>query len=229
LTGNRFAKADAALGGLKHQLLGLAGAALAGFGLKELIDGTSQLAASVDDASHSIGIDTDALQELSYAAKLSGTDTEGLKQGITILSRTMYDASQGGKETAKSFADVGVAITDANGNLRPAEDVMGDLADHFASLPDAATKTALSMKFFGRSGATLIPLMNEGSKGMADMRQEAGTLAMSWIKTLLRPVQGLMTISIVSRWPWWGYATPSAGPYSNRSMESFPQWSSGFV
>jgi hypothetical protein len=45
-------------------------------------------------------------------------------------------------------------------------------------MEDGAEKTARAMELFGRSGATLIPLLNQGADGIAEMRQEAHDLGL---------------------------------------------------
>src|SRR5439155_282552 len=54
--------------------------------------------------------------------------------------------------------------------LRSASDVLLDLSDRFAKMPDGVEKTAQAMSVLGRNGASLIPLLNKG-------REEIGALA----------------------------------------------------
>src|SRR5262249_11659113 len=48
-----------------------------------------------------------------------------------------------------------------------------ELADKFAGLEDSAAKTALAIAIFGKGGAGMIPLLNEGAKGLSDATAEA--------------------------------------------------------
>jgi hypothetical protein len=50
------------------------------------------------------------------------------------------------------------------------------IATKFAAMPDGATKTALAMDLFGRSGARLIPFLDKGQKGIVALRNEAESL-----------------------------------------------------
>lgn len=174
-----FNKADNLVGGLKGGLVALGAiAAAAGAGLAAMVMQTVEAADSIDETAQSVGIGTDALQELGYAASFSGMNIESVAHGLTILVRNMKSAADGSKETAAAFAKVGVSIQDANGELRPAEDVLMDLADAIGSMPDSAEKTALSMKFFGKSGAGMIPFLNAGREGIQELRNEAHELGL---------------------------------------------------
>ncbi len=71
---------------------------------------------------------------------------------------------------------LGVSVKDTNGRLRSSEDVIFDVADQFAAMPNGVAKTALAIKLFGKSGADLIPLLNGGSAGLREMGEEAERL-----------------------------------------------------
>jgi hypothetical protein len=109
------------------------------------------------------------LSKLNYAAKLSDVSLGELQGGLQLLSKNMEAGSDG-------LAALGISATTASGELRSTNEVMQDVAEAFAGMEDGAGKTALAMNIFGRSGANLIPLLNSGRKGLADMAGEAQSL-----------------------------------------------------
>lgn len=114
-----------------------------------------------------VGLTTEALSELAYAAKLADVDINGLKVGLRSFNQ---EIGKGGPELKK----LGIDIKDAAGNARPTKDILLDVADVIASMPDGANKAALAMKLFGsRAGAELIPLFNGGSKAIRQAADEA--------------------------------------------------------
>ncbi len=166
-----FTAADRLIGGVKKALVGLATIQTARF-FAGMVQETVDLASRFVDLSAQIGVGVEALQQLSYAAEQSGATGEELATGLKTLSRTMFDARTGAKDQAEIFRALGVSIKGAGGGMRSADDVLADLADSFASMKDGPTKTALAMKLFGRSGATMIPLLNQGRRGLSALRQE---------------------------------------------------------
>jgi hypothetical protein len=159
---------------------GLAGAAVAAAGsFAFLARGTVDALDQFDDMRQRTGVAADVLSELAYAAKLSGSSIEGLQRGLTLLSRNLSAAAEGLKEPSEAFGALGVAVTDARGVLRPVDDVLGDLADRFAAMEDGTTKTALALRIFGKSGAELIPFLNNGRDGLAAFRAEAAALGLT--------------------------------------------------
>jgi phage-related minor tail protein len=47
------------------------------------------------------------------------------------------------------------------------DQIMLDVADKFAKMPDGAQKTALAMELFGKSGMNLIPMLNQGRDALS--------------------------------------------------------------
>lgn len=155
----RFAKSAAA---------GIAGALSAGAFVaagRAAID----YADNIGKMAQKIGMTTEELSKLNYAAKLSDVSLSELQVGIQQLSKNMEAGSEG-------LAALGISATDASGNLRSTNEVFLDVAEAIASLEDGAGKTAIMMNIFGRSGAQLIPMMNAGRNGLAAMANEAQNL-----------------------------------------------------
>lgn len=164
-----FDVADKLLGKIRTAVLGV-GAFAAVRGLKSMVDDTVALGSKLVEASAKTGETIENLQQLGYAAQQSGSSFEGMQAGLTAIGRSMYSASQGSKKQKQAFRDMGVAFEDANGKLRPAADVFQDIADRFASLPNGAEKLGLAKAL--RIPPELIPTLNEGSEGIAKLRQE---------------------------------------------------------
>ena len=71
---------------------------------------------------------------------------------------------------------LGISMSDpaiASKNLGDSIEV---IAEKFSKMPSDATKTALAMDLFGKSGAALIPFLNEGKSGIEGFRKEAEDL-----------------------------------------------------
>lgn len=140
------------------------------------IASTLELGARIHQLAQSTGVGTEAIQAMGYAAEQEGVSTEGMANALGKLSRNMYQAQNGSKQAAGAFASLGVKVTDARGKLRPTEDVLQDISDHFKVMPDGAEKTALAIQVLGRSGKELIPLLNKGGTSLRDMTKEARDL-----------------------------------------------------
>lgn len=154
----------------------VAGAATAAFAK---VRGAAQEADKLIKASRSLGLPVEELSALSYAAELSGVSFDELATGIRRGSQLVGQSLQGmSNEGTKYLDQLGVSIVTSDGQVRSMYDILGDVADRFAKMPDGVQKTAIAVSLFGRSGAKLIPLLNSGSEGIAQMSAEAARLGL---------------------------------------------------
>jgi hypothetical protein len=139
----------------------------------EMIKETAEYGKETKEAAQATGLTTEALQQLRGAARAVGLDAGDLDVGIFKLSRTMAAAKKGSEEATAALKKVKFQ---EGGKLRAADEVLGDIADQFAAMPDGAEKTARAMDIFGRSGARMIPLLNKGRAGIDALRASAVVL-----------------------------------------------------
>lgn len=140
-----------------------------------------QAASALNDIERSAkvaGMTSAAYQKLGYAAKMSDVDISSLSVGMKTISRIMDDAAKGTGDAAAEFAAIGVPVKNSEGNLRSLNDILGDVADKFATWEDGPRKIAIALSLFGRSGEALIPMLNRGRAGMADLYAEAERLGL---------------------------------------------------
>jgi len=146
-----------------------AGAAL-GIAMKNTIDDMDKLSKS----SQKLGIPIEQLSSLQYAAQLADVSFESLSKSVVKLSKNMVDAAaKPTGEAAKAFTALGISVKDSEGKLKSSDAVLGEVAEKFSGLKDGAGKTAVSVALFGRAGAELIPLLNDGKAGLQGMKEEA--------------------------------------------------------
>ncbi len=126
--------------------------------------------------SQKIGISVEQLSAYQYAADLSGNSNEQLTTSLTKLTRNMQDAARNGAgEAAYYFKALGIAVTDSSGQLRNSGAVLEDIARIFENMPDGPEKTAIAVKLLGKSGAEMIPLLNN-FRELNDEAQRTGNI-----------------------------------------------------
>lgn len=145
----------------------------------EFLKGAAESAERFGKMAQSVGIPVEALQRLGAAARMADISNEQLGTGLAKLSRNMAKADADSGEAARAFEYLGIATTDAAGNIRAPLDVYLDIADAFANAEDGAGKTALAIMLLGRAGAEHIPVLNKGRDGIneeADAAQRLGRI-----------------------------------------------------
>ena len=156
-----------AMGGL-NKTFGAFGLIISGGAFVGLVKGAVDSADSFGKLSDQTGIAANSLQAYANAGKLAGVGQETIDKGLRRLAQSMREADQGVATYSDSYKALGISVRDSDGNLKSSETVLGEIADRFADLPDGATKAAISMEIFGRSGASLINLLNGGSAALSE-------------------------------------------------------------
>lgn len=161
-------------------VLSVGAAAVAGFAASfasidaavAAVKGAIDQADRLDELSARLDISTEKLSGWGYAAKLSGTDLEGLASAIPKLSKKIAEAADESSGAGKLFAAMGVKVKDAAGNLRDVEDVLPEIMDRFKGLKNDTLEQALAMEVFGKSGAEMLEFLNLGSQGLRTMEED---------------------------------------------------------
>jgi hypothetical protein len=148
-------------------------AILGSAGFVSAISGAREFAAEMSRTSEKIGVPIELLSVLADAADKAGVSTQSLAQGLKFLSRNMFEASQGTGAAKAIFDELGVSFKNADGTLRPVQDVLLDLVGKFSQMEDGAGKTAIALKLFGRAGQEMVPFMNLGTESIAEFIKSA--------------------------------------------------------
>lgn len=155
-----FSKIQAVAGPAKAAL-GFLGVGLSVGAFVSSIKGAIDSLDKLYDVSLRTGASVEALSAFRSVAKLSGTEMETLASGIQKLSRAMAGSEEEGQKAGVVFQRLGIAVTDSAGKLRPAEDVLVEVAKKLDGMENATQRVAFAQQIFGKSGAQLLPFLNE--------------------------------------------------------------------
>lgn len=136
------------------------GAAVAG--LKVLGDKMLELRRSAED----LGVSTDFLQSIGRMAVKFGGQSEDANNALMKLAETIGQARTEGGAAEEKFTRFGVALYDINGQAKTTEEIFKDIADRYRNSSDAATKAALALEFFGKTGRNINNILGEGADGI---------------------------------------------------------------
>lgn len=127
-----------------------------------------------------LGIAAPTLARLAVAGDLAGVELEALGTSVQRLQRNLAEAARDPAGAAgKLFAGIGVAAVDAEGGIRDVMDVLPELADRFAAIPDQAERIRVAVGLLGRTGADLLPLLQTGGDALRRTFREVETLSPS--------------------------------------------------
>lgn len=163
--------------GLKTAFAALAGAMVVGAAI-DLTKRSLEYASSLGEVALQLGVTTKALQEYRYAATQTGIEQGEMDKSLARLSRTIGEAAGGSKEAAALFTRMGISIRDADGRVRDAGDILPEIGAAYVKLGSSAEKAALAYAVFGKAGQKLAPLLEEGARGINNLRDAAQELGL---------------------------------------------------
>ncbi|HUW99885.1 MAG TPA: hypothetical protein VMY35_02820 [Phycisphaerae bacterium] len=139
---------------------GLAAAAPLGLSVKAF----TGMGDSLAKMSRRTGVSVESLSKLQFAAERSGAGMGDVEIGIRRMQRTLYDADRGLSTATDALHDLGLSMGDLRG-LAP-ERQFARIAGALHGVGDASRKAALAQVIFGRSGTMLIPMIDQGARGL---------------------------------------------------------------
>ena len=188
------------------------GGALSAVGLVSMGREAVKAADNIAKVAAKVGLSTDALQELRFAAERSGVATNALDLGMQRFSRRVGEAANGGGELYKILTANNIALRNADGSMRSQNAILADYADLIQRAGSDQERLLLAFKAFDSEGAAMVNMLESGSSGLADLRQKArdasavidGDLIKSAVKTndrlqeLSATLKGNVTSSLLS-------------------------------
>jgi hypothetical protein len=122
------------------------------------------------------GVSVEALSALKFAAAEAGVEAEDLEHGFKHMGQTVQHAADGSHEAQQALAGLGTSVSELM-NLTP-DKQFERLADGIAKIQNPTTRAARAIELFGRGGLALLPLLNKGAAGIAELRSEAERLGL---------------------------------------------------
>lgn len=138
---------------------------------------TSETSTEIVRQATALGMTTDAYQQLSYAFQKFGLDSASIADSFTQLAGQVQSANGGSTQLVDTFGQLGVSAEELK-TLSP-DQLFSQLADGFQNTTDAATRLQLANQLLGGGmAAKLLPLLQDGSEGLAALGLQASDLGL---------------------------------------------------
>jgi hypothetical protein len=138
--------------------------------IAEFVEHLTDLGLQVERTAQQTGLSAEQIAVFDYAAARADVSLEELRHGLERFSLGIQEASKGTGSQAAAFNALGISVRDTNNNIKPMDDLLKEVMDRFAGTADNGNKTAIAMMLFGRQGADLIPVLDQGSAGLDKLK-----------------------------------------------------------
>jgi hypothetical protein len=146
--------------------------------LGEMVSRAIEAGDNLNKAAIKAGVSGKAISELAYAAKQSDIDLTSLSTALKKMQVALSQAGSGAKEPVQALGALGLKIADLKA-LSP-DKQFETLADRISRLTDPADRARAATELFGKAGADLLPLFEQGALGIQHAREEADRLGLSF-------------------------------------------------
>ena len=166
-----FRKVRDGLGGISKRIVNVK-TAVAGLGGALALRQFSQQIDDIAKQSDRLGITVAQLQSLQFAASQTGTGAEELKKGFERFNKYISEASTGIGTGVRAFEALGVQVTNTDGTLKDSNQLLNEVADGFVGIENPADRVRIAMDLFGRSGAGMVNMLQNGSGQLEAIRAQ---------------------------------------------------------
>ncbi len=152
----------------------IAGATALGGSAYKMAMSTAEQADYIDKLSERTGINREELQRWKHAADQSGASVDSFKNGIKKMTDTIDSANQGSATAQTALERLGLSLDDLNGMTT--EQQFDAITAALADMEEGAERNAIGNDLLGKTYTEMLPLLNAGSDGIKDLKQEADDL-----------------------------------------------------
>ena len=149
-------------------------AAAAGAAAAAAVVRFAQVGDQLQKTSIRTGIAVESLSRLDYVAGQSGASFQALATGLRVMAKFNDDLRRGSLLAVDAMEQLGLQSSDLAG-LNP-EQMFAKLADAISGIEDPLERAAAAQKVFGRGGTELLPMLDMGAAGIAELAQQADDL-----------------------------------------------------
>lgn len=180
-----LAKKSQQLSGFAASIPGLVTGGLAALGITKVASDLMGLRTAAADnldtlgaLSERVGATVSNLAGLQYAAKLANVEQGGLSTALTKLGVNLGEiAGGGGEKAAEALTRLGLSSKSLASMDRV--EAFKQVSEAIARIPNPAERSALAVALLGKSGAELLPLMQQGAAGIEAAQKEAAKLGIA--------------------------------------------------
>lgn len=164
-------------------------AALLGFSgaLYRMGKDAAAAAQHLDDTATKLGVTTDFLQEMTFAAERNGMSSQALEMALQRVGRRIGEIANFGKGEAKDALDeMGISIVGAEGRFKDLEEILPEVADKLAQVTDRGRQLSLAQKLFDSEGVQFVNVLGRGADALERLRREAHEVGYVMDEALIR-------------------------------------------
>jgi len=153
--------------------VGFVAVAAAGAKVVQSVNKFAEAGDEIAKTARQIGLSSEALQELRFAADRSGVSGESFSNAMKKMNKNVGDLRANTGMLTTYLNKSNPALAEQLKNVESNEEAFALLTEEIANIKNPMDKAALAQAAFGRAGQDLIVMTENGTEGIKDLREEA--------------------------------------------------------
>lgn len=153
------------------------GAAAIAQGLVRAAGAAIEMGDEIGKAASKAGVAASTMSELAYAARANDIELSALSTSLRKMQETTSLAAAGNKAATATVESLGFSVEQLRA-LAPDQQFEA-FAQAISTIPNPADRARVAVDVFGRAGAELLPLFEQGANGVRLLREEAKALGVA--------------------------------------------------
>lgn len=142
-------------------------------GMRELVMHSIEGAEKAQNLSQVLGVTTQTIQTLSFAAGMVGGNIDTVTTAFTHMERAGEQAIAGNAQASEGFRALGVNSSQLAELLKKPDDLFLQISRHVAEMGDGSAKTSAIWEVMGKGSAQLIPMLELVGTQYDEIRKRA--------------------------------------------------------
>lgn len=126
----------------------------------------AKTADDINTLSKQYGVSVEEIQKMNYAQDRIDVSTEAMLSSYAKLTKQIGKGSD-------AFEELGVAITDDEGNFRSTNEVWYETLEALSKIENETERDVKAQELFGKSAAELAGIIDDGGQALKDLGEEA--------------------------------------------------------
>ncbi|MGI9159854.1 MAG: hypothetical protein ACR2K1_08895 [Saprospiraceae bacterium] len=116
-----------------------------------------------------LGVSVEQLSRMGFAARVAGLSTEQFSGALDTLIANSQKTDDVFAASTRALSAMGLELKDLSGNAAGSERALLQIANRFQNMEDGVRKSALAVALFGENGNAMLPFLNRGAAGIAEL------------------------------------------------------------
>ncbi len=177
------------------------------------------------------GLSVEWLSEMQHVLELNDASLGDLQTAIRGMSRAVEGGVRGAGEYLEVWQALGVNFRKQNGQIKSSEKLFEEVVNGLHKVEDQTLRMGLAQRIFGRSGESMLALIDSTSESLAEQRAEARRLGATWSTDLAAGAEEVADAWTRIKTAWRGVKREFLGPFLEPIAEKLTataEWLAGW-